>query len=278
MNSLSPSFFNLLIICLAGLCFTCGKPGTDDLISKLSDERSDVRRIAAYALIDAGESSVVPLIKTIADAPDTVRYIGAQILGRIGSPKAANILLILAHDPNFFVQQEALRALGKIHRPELIDTLIHFSAHAQTDKSRAAAVEGLSSLRDSSIVPTIITLMNDPSPLVRKEALSAIGKQWMPRAEQSVIDRVSDIDETVRYIAVQLCGVRKIKKARLALHMALNDPSVHVRTEVTKSLSLLRDTTAIPLLVKMIKKFDGPDTKAALKTLRELTGDEYIIQ
>ena len=278
MNSLNFFLLRVFLCLLTGFAFSCGKPTSDDLINQLYHERSDVRRKAAYALIDAGESSVKPLIKTIPSASDTVRYIGAQILGRIGSPLAKETLLKLAHDENSYVQNEALRALGKIHQPNLIDTLINFTKSELPDRSRAAAIEGLSSFRDTSILPTVMRLMTDNSHLVRKEALTAIGKLWTKKAEATVIDRISDSDETIRYIAVQLSGVRRIKQANSALHLALNDPSIHVRTEAAKSLGLIRDTTAIPFLIKMIKKFEGPDTRAALTTLQELTGDEYIVQ
>ena len=163
------------------------------------------------------------------------------------------MLLSLAHDPNPYVKNEALRAIGKIHRPEPADTLIHFSLHSKTAESRAAAIEGLSSLRDPSTSSTILALMSDPSPLVRKRPLAAIGKQWTHLATQHVIHLVTDTDETARYIAVQLCGVRGIKEAAQTLHTALNDPSIHVRTEATKVLNL-QDTTAIPHLITLIKK------------------------
>ena len=268
----------LLFISVVCLLSACAQTDTTDLIAQLSDERSHIRRKAAYTLIDLGENSVKPIIQVIADAPDTVRYIGAQILGRIGSPSASDILLSLAHDPNPYVKNQALRAIGKIHRPELVDTLTHFSLHSKTADSRAAAIEGLSSLRDSSTSSTILALMSDPSPLVRKAALAAIGKQLTHLATQHVIHLVTDTDETVRYIAVQLCGVRGIKEAAQTLHTALNDPSIHVRTEATKSVKLLQDTTAIPHLITLIKRFDGPDSESALKTLRDLTGNEYIVQ
>ena len=278
MNVLNFFWFCVFSFLFFGIISSCGKPSADVLITQLSDKESGVRRKAAYALIDAGESSLEPLIKIIPTAPDTVKYIGAQILGRIGSPSARSTLLKLSYDENSYVRNEALRALGKIHQPDLIDTLVKFTTEDRSEKSRAAAIEGLSSLRDTSILPTVMRLMTDDSQLVRKEALTAIGKLWTKKAEAEVIDRISDSDETIRYIAVQLSGVRRIKQANSALHIALNDPSIHVRTEAAKSLGLLKDTTAIPFLIKMVKKFDGPDTRAALTTLRELTGDEYIVQ
>ena len=278
MNLLNFFWFCVLSFLFTGIIASCGKPTTEVLITQLSDKQSGVRRKAAYALVDAGESSLKPLIKIIPTAPDTVRYIGAQILGRIGSPSARFTLLKLSYDENSHVKNEALRALGKIHQPDLIDTLIKFTTQDRPEKSRAAAIEGLSSFRDTSILPTVMKLMTDNSHIVRKEALTAIGKLWTKKAEATVIDLISDSNETIRYIAVQLSGVRQIKQANSALHLALNDPSIHVRTEAVKSLGLLKDTTAIPFLIKMIKKFEGPDTRVALTTLRELTGDEYIVQ
>ena len=75
------------------------------MIADLSDPVSETRRKAAYELVNEGNAAVEPIHRALNPGTDTLRYISAQILGRIGNPRSASVLLGLTHDSNLHVRK-----------------------------------------------------------------------------------------------------------------------------------------------------------------------------
>ncbi|MGY8823094.1 MAG: HEAT repeat domain-containing protein [Candidatus Latescibacterota bacterium] len=247
-------------------------------IADLSHPTSEVRRKAAYELVNEGYSAVDPLLTALATGSDTLRYIGAQVLGRIGSPRSAPMLLKLSRDSNTDVRKEAILALGKIHVPSLKDTLQDILQRENLAELRASAVESLTGFRDTSVVPSLCRALEDSSAVVRQSAIAALNKIWTPSTEKSIVKAMQDPDEKVRFIATQIAAIRQIQAARLPLRRALEDPSPWVRAEAARGLAQLADTAAVDALVDLLKRYEGADADAAHKALRTLTGVDYVVE
>ena len=248
------------------------------MIEDLSNPVSDIRRKAAYELVNQGNTAVEPIHRALTPGSDRLRYISAQILGRIGNPRSAPVLLALTHDANLHVRKNAILALSKIHVPTMKDTLLHILRHNPQAELRAIAAEGLPNFRDTSVVKSLCSALGDSIAIVRQSAIAALGRIWTGSAIPTVIAAIQDPDEKVRYIAVQVAANHQLAAARLPLRRMLADNSIWVRTEAARGLALLSDTTAVEALVALMKeRYEGADVDAARAALQELTGVDYII-
>lgn len=268
------SLFGLLI---GTLLLGCDQP-LDARIADLKDPSSEVRRKAAYDLVNEGDSAVDPLLIALASGSDTLRYIGAQVLGRIGAPRSAPLLLELARDANTHVRKEAIIALGKIHVPSLRDTLQNILQRETEVELRTSAIEGLVSLRDTLIVGALQTALADTSALVRQSAIAALNKIWLSSSGPFALNAMRDPDEKVRFIATQIAAIRPISGAQHPLRQALADPSPWVRAEAARGIAQLADTAAVDALIDLLKRSTGPDAEAAHKALLDLTGIDYVVE
>jgi HEAT repeat protein len=270
------------LIALCGLLISALLSGCDQhldaRIADLADPSSEVRRKAAYELVNEGDSAVDPLLLALASGSDTLRYIGAQVLGRIGAPRSAPLLLELSRDANTYVRKEAIIALGKIHIPSLRDTLQDILQRENEVELRASAIEGLVALRDTLVVGALQTALTDTSALVRQSAIAALNKIWLTSSGPFVLNAMRDPDEKVRFIATQIAAIRPIPDALRPLRQSLEDTSPWVRAEAARGLAQLADTTAVDALVGLLKRSDGPDAEAAHKALLDLTGIDYVVE
>ena len=270
------------LIALCGLLISALLSGCDQhldaRIADLADPSSEVRRKAAYELVNEGDSAVDPLLLALASGSDTLRYIGAQVLGRIGAPRSAPLLLELSRDANTYVRKEAIIALGKIHIPSLRDTLPDILQRENEVELRASAIEGLVALRDTLVVGALQTALTDTSALVRQSAIAALNKIWLTSSGPFVLNAMRDPDEKVRFIATQIAAIRPIPDALRPLRQSLEDTSPWVRAEAARGLAQLADTTAVDALVGLLKRSDGPDAEAAHKALLDLTGIDYVVE
>ena len=265
-----------VMVCIFAL-LGCGERRALDHIAALSHPDAKVRQDASYALIELGRHSVEPLIASAASASASLKYISAQILGRIGDRSAIPFLRQLIQSSNISIRQEAVVALGQMGDQGLIPSLVEVLAKDSASQIRAAAAEGLGNLRDTLAVPPLVRALQDTVPLVRQRILTALHRLWTHQAEQAALSLLRDPDETIRFIAAQTLGVHRTSRARDPLGTALLDSSVWVRTEAARSLGLLGDTTAVELLVRLLKTRQGPDSQAARQALKALTGLDYEV-
>ena len=92
-----------------------GPPARDRLIFILAEGHVHRRQDAAFVLGEMkDETAVGPLCESLRHADSLLRYLSAQALGKIGSPKAIRGLRLASADEEPKVADEARKALGKI--------------------------------------------------------------------------------------------------------------------------------------------------------------------
>lgn len=216
---------------------------------------------ASRELVGIGSAAVEPLIAgAAASGSDSLEYISAQILGRIGSRRAIPFLRQLARRENPFVRQEAVTALGQTGDGGLIPLLADILQSDPETEVRASAAKGLGNFRDTTAVQPLVLALRDNSARVRRRALASLHYLWTSDAERAAIGCLQDSDETVRFIAAQMMGTHRTVKARDALCNALLDTSLWVRTEAARSLGVLGDSTTVENLVALLRPEGGPIT------------------
>lgn len=273
-----PLLFLLGLLGLPLLFGGCAEERARPYIEALSHPERQIRLEASYNLVMVGPPAVPPLLAHLqAGASDSLLYIGAQILGRIGAHDAIPFLTELLGHADPFVRREAVLALGKMGDPALLPRLDRALRQDPDAGVRAAAAQGLPNLRDSTAVPALLFALTDSAASVRHSALAGLNRLWGPRAQEAAVAALFDEDETARYIAAQILGKRRVAAALEGLCTALSDSSVWVRLEAARALGRLDDARAVPPLEKAIKRHNGPDADEARRSLRALTGMDYVV-
>jgi HEAT repeat protein len=262
---------------VALLLLGCAERQAESSILFLSSPDREIRLQASLALIELGDAAVGPLVARLDTASDSLAYIGAQILGSIGSSRATLCLRELAQRDNPFVRREAVAALGQTGHRSLVPVLADILAEDDDTQVRAAAAQSLANLRDTLAVAPLIAALQDTAALVRQRSLASLQYLWSARVEHATTRSLRDPDESVRFVAAQMLGTHRARESRLALTTALTDTSIWVRSEAARALGQLGDMAAVEGLVKLLKRRDGADNEAARQALLVLTGLDHVV-
>lgn len=269
---------SLIVLFAVGTALAgCAEERAESHVARLGAPEREERIAAGYQLVLMGESAVAPLVAAATTGSDSLRYIAAQILGRIGSPSGLPCLRALARSHSVPVRREAVLALGRCREPALVGPLADILLRDSVATVRAAAAQGLGQLGQAPAAASLLAALDDTSALVRRSALAGLDGIWTQDAGAAVAAALDDADETARYVAAQLLGRHVVTAAAGALRAALADSSVWVRAEAARALVALADTNAVDDLVRVLERHVGPDADAAREALRALTGMEYLI-
>jgi HEAT repeat protein len=131
------------------------KGACERLIAGLSDGAVWVRIVSAQALGEIGETlATTALIQALRDRDAIVRAMAAEALGKLRDFRATMPLLGRLKDESHLVQLNAVRALGAIGNPVATPFLTQAMTRPEPDV-RAAAIEGLASLRVTRVLPEL---------------------------------------------------------------------------------------------------------------------------
>ena len=169
---------------------------------------------------------------------------GAEYLGFLGGPTAADPLAGLLSDEDETVRAVAARALARIGTPEAAQAL------AET--------------------------LKDPSELTRlrvAENLERVGAD----AVGPLVETLSSEDPRSTILAARVLGNLRIPKAGPALEKIVNgDREVNLRAQATLALGKIGDPDCVPTLLEAAKEEDWPVRAQAANALR-MIGDVSAI-
>ncbi len=270
-----------------------GRHTVEPLLHRLADDDLAGRIQAMSALMDAGQSAVLPLRDLLTDAEPTVRAAAAELLGSIGNAAATEALGRSLADPEVPVRLAAATALGRIRQPRAAELL----APALEDpdpKVAAAAADGMESLAELAVEPLVRMLQNDrpetriratdvlgrlrhkgagarlvrglddQTAWVRIVSCQALGEICDPGAVPALVKALEDRDPVVRAMAAEALGKLKDYQATLPLLQRLADPSELVRAHALRALGLIGNPVCLPYLESAL---DDPETDARLAAI-----------
>jgi HEAT repeat protein len=266
-----------------------GKPAVEPLIAELKNENIVLRKEAAQILGEIRDSRAVePLISLLKDSEADTRASAAKALGEIKDTRAVEPLIIALSDADPSVRDEAAWALGELKDPRAIESLI-LALNGEDAKVMFGAANALKTIGEPAIEPVIrylkneksrnrgmggfilqemgfpaldalISLLQDPDPLVRETSAQAIGNMYVgvekkdARAVEPLRKCLKDENERVRYAAASALG-RIGAPAIETLIEALQDSDKETRDAAAYALREERDSRLVePLIAAMNEK------------------------
>lgn len=290
------------------------KEAVPELVQLLTDKYPHVRRGAVEVLGTIGaetpESAIIQLVDVLRlDADQGVRSSAGTALVRIGKPAVPTVARLLKI-PKVQVRVDAADILRQIG-PNAKEAVTSLTACLKDpdDAVRRSALDALEKIDPESLFPTLVELMRDANPVVRRDIPALLAKVQTKAKEvvEILVGVLKDDNVAVRHSAALALGdigppaepalpalkqllaqedaefradvatvLGKIGKAAVpALIEALKDPSGEVRLNAVTALETIGEDAgaAIPTLLKILKEDPvAAVRKAALDALIVIQG------
>lgn len=170
------------LVAASALGFSGDRAAVEPLLGAASDENTEVRTNALYAvgLLGSRETPMEPLLTALHDRNGEVRAAAAFAIGGTVGPGqdrgSYDALAAALQDEEWKVQNHAVRALGVIQRPDTVPLLLAGPLRSDAYLVRLNTAAVLAIYRaPTSIEPLIDTLM-DQDPRVKKMAVFTLEK------------------------------------------------------------------------------------------------------
>ena len=143
---------------------------------------------------------------------------------------------------------------------------------------RSNAVQALGAIKDPRAVEPLIAVLNDKDPLIQRQAVKAVGRINDPRALEPLIKVLQNKEKKphVRMGAAEALGRMGDSRAVEPLVAALNDPYWDVRAHSAEALGRIRDPRAVEPLIAALKDQDATVRGNAVDGLARIKDPQAI--
>jgi HEAT repeat protein len=277
------------------------------LCERLDDPDTDVRRAARGALAcnvvrwwmtPPGIEVQTRCIEQLKNGTPDQRWNAAEALRRFESPVAAKALLAAFDDPDDWVRQTAVWALGKFGQRRYVPQICKMLSDPVSGV-RWAAARALNDIQAPEADEDLIRSLGDPDSEVAWEAAMALGQTRTPKAHAALLDlarnstgdtranamsalsefigdfpldivdaALLEADPDVRRIATYRLDDIQPQEALPRIVNCLDDGERDVRSSALHRLSTLPQTMACPELLALLndpKKFKLADILEAMQ-------------
>ena len=144
---------------------------------------------------------------------------------------------------------------------------------------RSNAVKALGAIRDPRAVEPLIKVLNDKDPLIQRQATKALGWIDDPRAVQPLIALLGDKSRRphVRMSAAEALGWLEDPIAVASLVAALSDDHWDVRSHAAEALGTIKDPLAVEPLIEALRDRDVTVRGNAVDALAKI-GDPRAVE
>jgi HEAT repeat protein len=161
------------------------KPTIKSLIADLASKDGVVRLKARQQLVAYKRRALAPLIKTLSNENDWVRWEAAKALSQIGNPESIQALLEALTDKQFEVRWLAAEGLIRIGRKAIVPLLEALVKHSDSYWLREGIHHVLHDINRGKIrkvLPPVLAALEGPEPslevpLAAQAALDALTKK-----------------------------------------------------------------------------------------------------
>lgn len=257
------------------------------LLRVLKDEDCVIRQEAVKALgFSESYRACVPVARVLDDTVKEVRMDAALTLGLLRDKRAVKPLINVLedNDEDAYVRARALISLNRLGSEIAIGTIID-ALKDDDEQVRHNAVsvfvalleskEGVVFRKDLAFGPLAVAI-NDNNPMVRREAVKALGLLKDRRANWYLINALGDNDDSVKLMAIKAISSVGLKDALPYIEKAIQDKNYEVRKEATKALCVLNGSRSIPYLVNMVKDGNVEVRKQAIISLGDFRDNKTV--
>ncbi|WP_044196323.1 HEAT repeat domain-containing protein [Oscillatoria acuminata] len=157
-----------------------------------------------------GTEAIAPLLEILAD-PDAeveLRWFAGRILAEFNSPEAIAALIELLNTQ----EEEELSSMAATALAQMGEPAIAALTEQLADStSRALAVRSLGKIHNPQIIEPLLSVVSDRDPQVRAEAVAALNSYDDPRIPLVLVESIHDFHASVRReatIGLGLCAMR----------------------------------------------------------------------
>jgi HEAT repeat protein len=158
----------------------------------------------------------------------------------------------------------------KIGKPAVRPLIYELKDHDPLVRSNA--VKALGAIQDPRAVEPLIKVLNDKDPLIQRQAVKALGRINDPRAVEPLIVVLGDKDRRpyVRMSAAEALGWLGDPRAVESLVVALSDDHWDVRSHAAEALGGIRDPLAVEPLIEALNDRDATVRGNAVDALAKI--------
>jgi HEAT repeat protein len=185
------------------------------------------------------------VVTTLGDQtqPESRRVAAANALGEfLTMTGAKHLATAIRQDPSVQVREASVRALERMNSQGPNQDL-SFAMTDDAESVRLAAVRAATRVNVFSDVASIVALVGDESPLVRRAAADSLGAMRAKDAVEGLTvlaQRTEEADPAVRMAAIwALAQIRDVSARSVIADAAANDPDRFVRDAATVALRRL---------------------------------------
>ena len=228
----------------------------------------------AYALQRLGDKRAIPALRTLAETETTyTRAFAIQGLGELGDQNATAIVipLISSAPSNPMIGVEAMRTAGRLRASKAGPLLAQLAFRADVSPMlRAEAVQALGATGAGDAQEALLDLVSDKSPLVRAAVIAALAR-LEPDTFITVLSSLEpDSQWNVRAALATVLGTLPRDAAARPLEAMLSDSDLRVIPAVLSSLTKIRAPNAESILLERLKHDDAVVRMTAATNLGEL--------
>lgn len=249
------------------------KRAIKSLANSIKDKDARVRQEVTSALGQIGDEAAIKILsKAIRDKTMVVGWEAAQALQRIGTDHALESLIRALSDKDWNVRYSAVEALGRFDHCRGTKALFKAVKDKNADVSKIA-VTMLEKSDGECVVEGFQQMLKDKEIVWRRLAAEQLGKSGDVRAIECLMEVTKSDDQILRRHAAIAIAKLSSNKARRkdSLHSPYDEP-VH---QSSKSQDIKNTIEyAVELLIAQLHAHDYQDRWQAIKTLREIGGDQ----
>ncbi|MCU0527416.1 MAG: HEAT repeat domain-containing protein [Elainella sp. Prado103] len=230
----------------------------------------------AKTLSTLGEVAVAPLLELLQTEEETdweLLWFTARILGNLNCASALQGLTQILHQTEHpDVAAMAISALANFGS-QAIPTLSELLHQPST---RQIAVSTLAQLRHPEVVPLLLEVLGDPSPIIRATAVEALSHFYSPAIQAALFTALHDPQAAVRQAAVLGIGIQ-VSQSETAdpdesitqLEPLLWDLNLEVCRQTVVALARIGNERSVRLLDRVLQSIHTP-TALQLDIIRNL--------
>ncbi len=233
-------------------------------------------RLALFALVRLKEPKAAEQALLLAGKPRFDWWAATFVAARLETPALRPVLVAAAASSDPLSRSLAARGLGALKDASAVPTL-ETLAHDHEEGVSVVALRALAAIRDPTGTAVAASLLASPSPVIKHEALLALGLLPPDRGlRRKLVGLVGDKDPWIRAAAFSALARTDREDLALVLSGIDPDPVWWVRAALAGALAEIGDELSVGVLFSMLKDEDARVLPAVLDALRKARGSDAV--